>query len=179
VSAALGAVVAVFQWGWLGDFFGVEQPGPIMSTLPIFMIGVVFGLAMDYEVFLVTRMREAYVHGAQPKDAVVTGFRYGGRVVGAAAIIMVSVFSGFIMEDNVFVKMVGFSLAIAVLFDAFVVRMALVPALFALLGRSAWWLPRWLDRVLPNMDVEGEKLSRTAPVLPSQQRREQEAGALR
>ncbi|MFC9824231.1 MMPL family transporter [Streptomyces erythrochromogenes] len=179
VSAALGAVVAVFQWGWLGDFFGVEHPGPIMSTLPIFMIGVVFGLAMDYEVFLVTRMREAYVHGAQPKDAVITGFRYGGRVVGAAAIIMVSVFSGFIMEDNVFVKMVGFSLAIAVLFDAFVVRMALVPALFALLGRSAWWLPRWLDRVLPNMDVEGEKLSRTAPAVPAQQRREQEAGALR
>ncbi|WP_327416919.1 MMPL family transporter [Streptomyces sp. NBC_01233] len=175
VSAALGAVVAVFQWGWLGDFFGVEQPGPIMSTLPIFMIGVVFGLAMDYEVFLVTRMREAYVHGAQPSEAVVTGFRYGGRVVGAAAIIMVSVFSGFIMEDNVFVKMVGFSLAIAVLFDAFVVRMALVPALFALLGRSAWWLPRWLDRLLPNMDVEGEKLNHVlgAPI-PAQQRREQE-----
>ncbi|WP_051807729.1 MMPL family transporter [Streptomyces sp. NRRL F-2664] len=178
VSAALGAVVAVFQWGWLGDLFGVEQPGPIMSTLPIFMIGVVFGLAMDYEVFLVTRMREAYVHGEQPKEAVVTGFRYGGRVVGAAAIIMVSVFSGFIMEDNVFVKMVGFSLAVAVLFDAFVVRMALVPALFALLGRSAWWLPRWLDRMLPNMDVEGEKLNRTTPVLPHQ-RSEQEAGALR
>ncbi|MFJ6760483.1 MULTISPECIES: MMPL family transporter [unclassified Streptomyces] len=175
VGAALGAVVAVFQWGWLGDFFGVEQPGPIMSTLPIFMIGVVFGLAMDYEVFLVTRMREAYVHGAQPTEAVVTGFRYGGRVVGAAAIIMVSVFSGFIMEDNVFVKMVGFSLAIAVLFDAFVVRMALVPALFALLGRSAWWLPRWLDRLLPNMDVEGEKLNHVlgAPI-PAQQRREQE-----
>ncbi|MFE6839649.1 MMPL family transporter [Streptomyces sp. NPDC057705] len=175
VGAALGAVVAVFQWGWLGDFFGVEQPGPIMSTLPIFMIGVVFGLAMDYEVFLVTRMREAYVHGAQPSEAVVTGFRYGGRVVGAAAIIMVSVFSGFIMEDNVFVKMVGFSLAIAVLFDAFVVRMALVPALFALLGRSAWWLPRWLDRLLPNMDVEGEKLNHVlgAPI-PAQQRREQE-----
>ncbi|MDX3536673.1 MMPL family transporter [Streptomyces sp. MB09-01] len=175
VSAALGAVVAVFQWGWLGDFFGVEQPGPIMSTLPIFMIGVVFGLAMDYEVFLVTRMREAYVHGAQPSEAVVTGFRYGGRVVGAAAIIMVSVFSGFIMEDNVFVKMVGFSLAIAVLFDAFVVRMALVPALFALLGRSAWWLPRWLDRLLPNMDVEGEKLNHALGTpIPAQQRREQE-----
>ncbi|MEV6677582.1 MMPL family transporter [Streptomyces erythrochromogenes] len=179
VSAALGAVVAVFQWGWLGDLFGVEHPGPIMSTLPIFMIGVVFGLAMDYEVFLVTRMREAYVHGASPKDAVVTGFRYGGRVVGAAAIIMVSVFSGFIMEDNVFVKMVGFSLAVAVLFDAFVVRMALVPALFALLGRSAWWLPRRLDRVLPHMDVEGEKLSRTPAGVPAQQRRRQEAGARR
>ncbi|MFF2194118.1 MMPL family transporter [Streptomyces sp. NPDC058157] len=164
VSAALGAVVAVFQWGWLADVLGIEQPGPVMSTLPIFMIGVVFGLAMDYEVFLVTRMREAYVHGARPTEAVVTGFRYGGRVVSAAAIIMTSVFSGFILETNDFVKMVGFSLAAAVLFDAFVVRMALVPALFALLGRSAWWLPRWLDRLLPNMDVEGERLNRTHSV---------------
>ncbi|MFF4330412.1 MMPL family transporter [Streptomyces sp. NPDC001591] len=164
VSAALGAVVAVFQWGWLAGALGIEQPGPVMSTLPIFMIGVVFGLAMDYEVFLVTRMREAYVHGAGPTEAVVTGFRYGGRVVSAAAIIMTSVFSGFILETNDFVKMVGFSLATAVLFDAFVVRMALVPALFALLGRSAWWLPRWLDRLLPNMDVEGEKLNRRPSV---------------
>ncbi|MEU7512636.1 MMPL family transporter [Streptomyces sp. NPDC042898] len=167
VSAALGAVVAVFQWGWLADLFGVDQPGPVMSTLPIFMIGVVFGLAMDYEVFLVSRMREAYVHGARPAEAVVTGFRYGGRVVSAAAIIMTSVFSGFIVEDNDFVKMIGFGLAAAVLFDAFVVRMALVPALFALLGKSAWWLPKWLDRLLPNIDVEGEKLSRQ-PVAPSE-----------
>ncbi|MEW1639138.1 MMPL family transporter [Streptomyces sp. NPDC093801] len=164
VSAALGAVVAVFQWGWLAGVLGIEQPGPVMSTLPIFMIGVVFGLAMDYEVFLVTRMREAYVHGARPTEAVVTGFRYGGRVVSAAAIIMTSVFSGFILETNDFVKMVGFSLATAVLLDAFVVRMALVPALFALLGKSAWWLPRWLDRLLPNMDVEGEKLNRRPSV---------------
>ncbi|MER5206529.1 MMPL family transporter [Streptomyces sp. NPDC002825] len=160
VGAALGAVVAVFQWGWLADLFGVDQPGPVMSTLPIFMIGVVFGLAMDYEVFLVSRMREAYVHGARPGEAVVTGFRYGGRVVSAAAIIMTSVFSGFVVEDNDFVKMIGFGLAAAVLFDAFVVRMAIVPALFALLGRSAWWLPRWLDRLLPDLDVEGEKLTR-------------------
>lgn len=159
VSAALGAVVAVFQWGWLADLFGVDQPGPVMSTLPIFMIGVVFGLAMDYEVFLVSRMREAYVHGARPGEAVVTGFRYGGRVVSAAAIIMTSVFSGFIVEDNDFIKMIGFGLAAAVLFDAFVVRMAIVPALFALLGKSAWWLPKWLDRLLPNIDVEGEKLT--------------------
>ncbi|MGX1565797.1 MMPL family transporter [Streptomyces sp. NPDC055506] len=163
VTAALGAVVAVFQWGWLADVFGVDQPSPIMSTMPIFMIGVVFGLAMDYEVFLVTRMREAYVHGARPAEAVVTGFRYGGRVVAAAAAIMISVFSGFIVEDNDFVKMIGFGLAAAVLFDAFLVRMTIVPALFALLGKSAWWLPRWLDRLLPNLDVEGEKLSRTAP----------------
>ncbi|MFE0102446.1 MMPL family transporter [Streptomyces sp. NPDC059009] len=158
VAAALGAVVAVFQWGWLADVFGVEQPGPIMSMMPIFMIGVVFGLAMDYEVFLVTRMREAYVHGARPGEAVVTGFTHGGRVVAAAAIIMTSVFSGFIMENNDMVKMMGFGLAIAVLFDAFVVRMAIVPAVLALLGKGAWWLPRWLDKVLPNVDVEGEKL---------------------
>ncbi|OKJ52376.1 hypothetical protein AMK27_31740 [Streptomyces sp. CB02009] len=161
VAAALGAVVAVFQWGWLADVFGIDAPGPIMSTMPIFMIGVVFGLAMDYEVFLVSRMRESYAHGARPGEAVVDGFRYGGRVVGAAAVIMMSVFSGFIVEDNDFVKMIGFALAIAVLFDAFVVRMAIVPALFALLGRSAWWLPKWLDRILPRVDVEGERLAGT------------------
>ncbi|MEU6843436.1 MMPL family transporter [Streptomyces sp. NPDC046716] len=161
VAAALGAVVAVFQWGWLADVFGVEQPGPIMSMMPIFLIGVVFGLAMDYEVFLVTRMREAYVHGARPGEAIVTGFRHGGRVVGAAAVIMISVFSGFIMENNSMIKMMGFGLAIAVLFDAFVVRMAIVPAVMALLGKSAWWLPRWLDKALPNVDVEGEKLQKS------------------
>ncbi|MFI8793792.1 MMPL family transporter [Streptomyces sp. NPDC055105] len=161
VAAALGAVVAVFQWGWLADIVGVDQPGPIMSMMPIFMIGVVFGLAMDYEVFLVTRMREAYVHGARPAEAVVTGFKHGGRVVGAAAVIMISVFSGFIMENDDMIKMMGFGLAIAVFFDAFVVRMAIVPAVLALLGTSAWWLPRWLDKFLPNMDVEGEKLHKT------------------
>ncbi|MFD8777297.1 MMPL family transporter [Streptomyces sp. NPDC059916] len=161
VAAALGAVVAVFQWGWLADIVGVDQPGPIMSMMPIFMIGVVFGLAMDYEVFLVTRMREAYVHGARPAEAVVTGFKHGGRVVGAAAVIMISVFSGFIMENDDMIKMMGFGLAIAVFFDAFVVRMAIVPAVLALLGKSAWWLPRWLDKLLPNMDVEGEKLHNT------------------
>ncbi|WP_327345457.1 MMPL family transporter [Streptomyces europaeiscabiei] len=166
VTAALGAVVAVFQWGWLKDVFGIDQPGPIMSTMPIFMIGVVFGLAMDYEVFLVTRMREAFVHGERAEDAIVTGFRHGGRVVSAAAIIMASVFSGFILDANDFVKMIGFGLAVAVLLDAFVVRMAIVPAVLALLGRSAWWLPGWLNAVLPDMDVEGARLGtgRRAPV---------------
>ncbi|WP_313750718.1 MMPL family transporter [Streptomyces parvus] len=158
VVAALGAVVAVFQWGWLGSLFGVEQTGPIMSMMPIFMVGVVFGLAMDYEVFLVTRMREAYVHGESPGQAIVTGFKHGARVVTAAAVIMMAVFSGFIGSSEQMIKMIGFSLAIAVLFDAFVVRMAIVPAVLALLGRKAWWLPRWLDRALPNVDVEGEKL---------------------
>ncbi|MFE9443044.1 MMPL family transporter [Streptomyces sp. NPDC006602] len=158
VVAALGAVVAVYQWGWLGSLFGVEQTGPIMSMMPIFMVGVVFGLAMDYEVFLVTRMREAYVHGEQPADAIVTGFRHGARVVTAAAVIMIAVFSGFIGSSEQMVKMIGFGLAIAVFFDAFVVRMTLVPAVLALLGNRAWWLPKWLDRMLPNVDVEGDRL---------------------
>ncbi|MFD5141290.1 MMPL family transporter [Streptomyces sp. NPDC058378] len=163
VVAALGAVVAVFQWGWLGSLFGVEQTGPIMSMMPIFMVGVVFGLAMDYEVFLVTRMREAYVHGETPGQAIVTGFRHGARVVTAAAVIMMAVFAGFIGSSEQMIKMIGFSLAIAVFFDAFVVRMAIVPAVLALLGRRAWWLPRRLDRVLPNVDVEGEGLRKDLP----------------
>ncbi|MFD6079084.1 MMPL family transporter [Streptomyces hydrogenans] len=159
VVAALGAVVAVFQWGWLGSLFGVEQTGPIMSMMPIFMVGVVFGLAMDYEVFLVTRMREAYVHGERPGEAIVTGFRHSARVVTAAAVIMIAVFSGFIGMSDQMIKMIGFGLAVAVLFDAFVVRMAIVPAVLALLGHKAWWLPKWLDRALPNVDVEGEGLA--------------------
>ncbi|MFJ1606839.1 MMPL family transporter [Streptomyces sp. NPDC088253] len=161
VMAALGAVVAVFQWGWLSGVMGVEETGPIMSMMPIFMVGVVFGLAMDYEVFLVTRMREAYVHGEKPHQAIVTGFKHGARVVTAAAVIMIAVFSGFIGSSESMIKMIGFGLAIAVFFDAFVVRMAIVPAVLALLGKKAWWLPKWLDRALPNVDVEGEGL-RTA-----------------
>ncbi|WP_053635594.1 MMPL family transporter [Streptomyces sp. XY152] len=158
VLAALGAVVAVYQWGWLSGLMGVEETGPIMSMMPIFMVGVVFGLAMDYEVFLVTRMREAHVHGEKPAQAVVTGFKYSARVVTAAAVIMMAVFSGFIGSSEQMVKMIGFGLAVAVLFDAFVVRMAIVPAVLALLGDKAWWLPKWLDRILPDVDVEGEAL---------------------
>ncbi|PAK25882.1 hypothetical protein CJD44_13630 [Streptomyces sp. alain-838] len=159
VLASLGAVVAVFQWGWAADLLGVEQTGPIMSLMPIFLVGIVFGLAMDYEVFLVSRMREAYAHGERPAQAVVTGFRYSARVVVAAALIMIAVFSGFVGAQESMIKMIGFGLAVAVLFDAFVVRMALVPAVLALLGERAWWLPRRLDRVLPNVDVEGTSLT--------------------
>ncbi|MFE0451991.1 MMPL family transporter [Streptomyces sp. NPDC058914] len=162
VLAALGAVVAVFQWGWLSGLMGVEETGPVMSMMPIFMVGVVFGLAMDYEVFLVTRMREAYVHGESAGQAVVTGFRHGARVVTAAAVIMMAVFAGFIGSSESMVKMIGFGLAIAVFFDAFVVRMAIVPAVLALLGSKAWWLPKWLDRALPNVDIEGEGLKTAA-----------------
>ncbi|UGQ12744.1 MMPL family transporter [Yinghuangia sp. ASG 101] len=160
VLASLGAVVAVFQWGWLGGLLGVETTGPIMSMMPIFLVGVVFGLAMDYEVFLVTGMREAFVHGQSPRESVVSGFRHGARVVTAAAIIMIAVFSGFIGASDSMIKMIGFGLAAAVFFDAFIVRMALVPAVLALLGKSAWWLPKWLDRILPNVDVEGESLNK-------------------
>ncbi|NEW77510.1 MMPL family transporter [Streptomyces rhizosphaericus] len=177
VVAALGAVVAVFQWGWLADLFGVEETGPIMSMMPIFMIGVVFGLAMDYEVFLVTRMREAYVHGERPGQAVVTGFRHGARVVTAAAVIMISVFAGFIGSSESMIKMIGFGLATAVLFDAFVVRMAIVPAVLALLGKAAWWLPRWLDRALPNVDVEGEGLRKQLEQPSAAQQRDRDSDA--
>ncbi|WP_427921078.1 MMPL family transporter [Streptomyces sp. cg40] len=163
VLAALGAVVAVFQEGHLASWLGVDQTGPIMSLMPIFLVGIVFGLAMDYEVFLVSRMREAYVHGDGPGQAVVSGFRHSARVVVAAALIMMAVFSGFIGAGESMIKMIGFGLAIAVLFDAFVVRMAIVPAVLSLLGHKAWYLPRWLDRVLPRMDVEGETLSRKVP----------------
>nr|WP_239157686.1 MMPL family transporter [Streptomyces sp. SID13726] len=159
VLAALGSVVAVFQWGWGAGLLGVEQPGPIMSLMPIFLVGIVFGLAMDYEVFLVARMREAYVHGDRAPQAVVSGFRHSARVVVAAAVIMIAVFSGFIGSGESMVKTIGFGLAVAVLFDAFVVRMALVPAVLALLGDKAWWLPKWLDRLLPRVDVEGAGLT--------------------
>lgn len=164
VLASLGAVVAVFQWGWGAELLGVEQTGPVMSLMPIFLVGIVFGLAMDYEVFLVARMREAYVHGDRPAQAVVTGFRHSARVVAAAAVIMIAVFSGFVGADESMIKTIGFGLAVAVLFDAFVVRMAFVPAVLALLGHRAWWLPRWLDKVLPRVDIEGTGLTRsTAP----------------
>ncbi|WP_432877607.1 MMPL family transporter [Kribbella sp. CA-245084] len=168
VAATFGAVVAVFQWGWLSGLFGVEQTAPIVSMLPIFLIGVVFGLAMDYEIFLVTRMREEHVHGAAPTDAVTTGFGHGARVVTAAATIMISVFAGFILSPESFIKSIGLALAAAILFDAFIVRMTIVPAVMTLLGRHAWWLPRWLDRILPTVDIEGEKLRNRLDTEPAE-----------
>jgi len=160
VLATFGATVAVFQEGWGGL---AANPQPIVSFMPIFLVGVVFGLAMDYQVFLVTRMREEYVHGASAKDAVTLGFNHGARVVTAAAIIMISVFAAFIAEPNSFIKSMGFALAAAVFFDAFVVRMLVIPSVMALMGDKAWWLPKWLDKILPNVDIEGEKLARALP----------------
>jgi RND superfamily putative drug exporter len=160
IAATFGVLVAVFQWGWLAGPLGLEQTGPIISLLPIFIIGVVFGLAMDYEVFLVARMREEHLHGADPVGAVTVGFRHGARVVAAAAIIMISVFGGFALGDAADVKQVGVALAVAIAVDAFVVRMTIVPAVLTLVGQRAWWLPRWLDRLLPNVDAEGVPLAR-------------------
>ncbi len=174
LAATFGALVAVFQWGWLGGLLGVSQTGPIISFLPILLIGLLFGLAMDYEVFLVSRMREEHVHGAESRDAVVAGFSHGARVVAAAALIMAAVFSGFMLGDDSTIKSIGFALAFGVAIDAFVVRMTLVPAVMMLLGRRAWYLPRWLDRALPNVDIEGAGLERhdATPVALAERERE-------
>jgi RND superfamily putative drug exporter len=158
IAAALGGVVWIFQQGHLGSVFGVAAQAPVLSFLPVLMIAILFGLAMDYQVFLVTRVREAYVRGEAPIPAVRAGFRASARVVTAAALIMISVFSGFIIGDDPIIKSIGFALAFGVLVDAFFVRMTLVPAVLALLGRSAWWLPPWLARHLPDLDIEGEHL---------------------
>ncbi|APF40441.1 multidrug RND transporter [Neomicrococcus aestuarii] len=158
LAAAFGATVAVYQWGWLGNIFDVNVPGPIMSFMPILLTGILFGLAMDYQVFLVSGMRESYAHGQDARLAVRTGFVHSAPVVTAAALIMTSVFAGFIFSHLTMIRAIGFSLAIGVLLDAFVVRMTLTPAIMHLLGERAWYIPRWLDRILPDVDVEGAKL---------------------
>ncbi|MFG3699962.1 MMPL family transporter [Micromonospora sp. NPDC047620] len=170
VAATFGITVAVFQQGHLADLVGLDTPGPLVSFLPILLIGILFGLAMDYEVFLVSRMREDFVHGDTAQQATINGMGHGARVVTAAALIMISVFGGFVFLDDPVIKSMGFALAIGVAIDAFVVRMTIVPAVMSLLGRAAWWLPRWLDRALPNVDIEGEglraHLDDKAPVAP-------------
>ncbi|MFY1704106.1 MMPL family transporter [Micromonospora sp. WMMA1923] len=159
VAATFGITVAVFQEGTLSGLVGLDTPGPLISFLPILLIGILFGLAMDYEVFLVSRMREDFVHGDTAQQATVNGMGHGARVVTAAALIMISVFGGFVFFlDDPVIKSIGFALAVGVAIDAFVVRMTIVPAVLSLLGDRAWWLPRWLDRILPNVDIEGEKL---------------------
>jgi RND superfamily putative drug exporter len=161
LAAAFGAVVAIYQWGWLGDYLGVNQPTAILSFLPTLLIGVLFGLAMDYQMFLVSGMREAHQHGQDARRAVVIGFHHGRVVVTAAALIMVSVFAGFVFSHMSMIRPIGFGLAFGVLADAFIVRMTLTPAVMHLLGERAWWLPRWLDRLLPDIDVEGASLARS------------------
>lgn len=158
VLATFGGVTAIFQWGWLSGVLGIHNPGPVLSFMPILLVGVLFGLAMDYQLFLVSGMREAYAHGVPARLAVRHGMHHGRAVVTAAAIIMISVFGGFVFAHSVMIQTIGFGLAFGVLVDAFIVRMLLVPAVMHLLGRHAWWLPRWLDRILPDVDVEGAQL---------------------
>src|SRR5450830_133369 len=160
VAASFGATVAVYQWGWLAGVFHVSGPGPLLSFMPVLLVGVLFGLAMDYEVFLVSRMREDFVHGATPRRAVIVGFEHGSRVVVAAAIIMASVFVAFVFGGSTTIAPIAFALGVGILVDALVVRMTLIPAAMTLLGSAAWWLPRWLDRVLPSVDIEGARLTR-------------------
>ncbi|MEE1619988.1 MMPL family transporter [Zafaria sp. J156] len=163
LAAAFGATVAVYQWGWLGGVFNVHTPGPIMSFLPILLTGILFGLAMDYQVFLVSGMRESFAHGEDPRAAVRSGFSHAAPVVTAAALIMTSVFAGFVFSHLTMIRPIGFALAVGVLVDAFVVRMTITPAVMHLLGAKAWYIPRWLDRILPDVDVEGAKLSAVGP----------------
>jgi len=155
IGAAYGVVVAVFQWGWLGDVFGVQQTLPIASFIPMLMFAVLFGLSMDYEVFLLSRVREEYVRHGDNDRAVIDGIASTARVITAAALIMISVFLAFVLGEDPFAKMLGLGLATAVLVDATIVRVVLVPATMRLLGDRNWWLPRCLDRILPRIDVIG------------------------
>ncbi|MFW0794296.1 MMPL family transporter [Gordonia sp. CPCC 205515] len=152
VCATFGATVWIFQEGHFGL---ISHPKPLIAFLPIFLVGVVFGLAMDYQVFLTTRMREEYVHGESAKDSVVVGYQHGARVVASAALIMISVFAAFMLAPDSTAKMMGFAMAAAVFFDAFIIRMAVIPAIITMLGDTAWKLPRWIDRLMPNIDIEG------------------------
>ncbi|MFC5529667.1 MMPL family transporter [Cohnella yongneupensis] len=175
VLATFGLTTAVFQWGWLHSLFGFDTGGPLLSFMPILVTGILYGLAMDYQVFLVSSMRESYVHGHRGTSSVVDGYKQSSLVVVAAAIIMVSVFAGFIFGHDVMIKQIGFALAIGILIDSFIVRMTLVPAIMAIFGDKAWWLPKWLDRMLPNLDVEGDKLLAELKAQESAGKRKQSA----
>ncbi|MFE5245656.1 MULTISPECIES: MMPL family transporter [unclassified Streptomyces] len=157
IAASYGVVVAVFQWGWGGPALGVSGDVPIESYVPMMMFAIVFGLSMDYEIFLLSRIHEAWLSTGDPRASVAHALEITARVITCAALIMVSVFAAFLISDNIVVKMLGLGLAASVLIDATVVRLLLVPAVMTLLGRAAWWTPRWLDRILPHLDAEGPK----------------------
>ncbi|WP_442727384.1 MMPL family transporter [Streptomyces pseudogriseolus] len=162
ITASYGVVVAVFQWGWGGPALGVSGTVPIESYVPMMMFAIVFGLSMDYEIFLLSRVHEAWRRTGDARASVAHALEITARVITCAALIMVSVFAAFVVSDNVVVKMLGLGLAVSVLIDATVVRLLLVPAVMTLLGAHAWWTPRRLDRLLPHIDAEGEGGSRGA-----------------
>ncbi|MGW6454937.1 MMPL family transporter [Streptomyces sp. NPDC055078] len=154
IAASYGVVVAVFQWGWGGPALGVSGEVPIESYVPMMMFAIVFGLSMDYEIFLLSRIHEAWLRTGDPRASVAHALEITARVITCAALIMVSVFAAFVISDNIVVKMLGLGLAASVLIDATIVRLLLVPAVMTLLGRSAWWTPHWLDRLLPHLEAE-------------------------
>ena len=155
VGAAYGVIVAVFQWGWAAELIGVHEKMPIMPLAPMLMFAILFGLSMDYEVFLISRVREQYLKHRDPQRAVVEGIGSTARVITSAGLIMISVFAAFILMPDPVAKLFGVGLAVAVLLDVTLIRMVLVPAAMSLLGHRAWWLPAWLDRRLPTIDLEG------------------------
>ena len=156
ITAAYGVVVAVFQWGWGSSLLGVSGDVPIVSFVPLFMFAILFGLSMDYNVFLQSRIREEYKRGLNPKDSVVVGLSRVGRIILGAGAIMTGVFAGFATDPDVVVKTIGVGLSAAILIDVLIVRMIVAPAVMTLLGDRAWWLPAWLDRRLPRISLEGE-----------------------
>jgi putative drug exporter of the RND superfamily len=164
IGASYGIVVAIFQWGWLHSLVGVGKGAPIEPFLPMMLFAIVFGLSMDYEVFLLSRMKEEFDRTGDNATAVADGLAMTARVITAAAAIMVVVFGAFMLEDTRTIKMFGIGLASAVFFDATVVRMLLVPATMELLGAKNWWLPKWLDKILPRINVEGSH--HEAPTVP-------------
>ncbi len=156
IAAAFGVIVAVFQLGWGHQLFGIEEKQPIAVFLPIFLFAILFGLSMDYEVFLLSRIREFWAHGRQTSDAVADGLTVTARVITAAAAIMICVFLAFVMNPIPVVKQMGFGLAVAILIDATVVRLVLVPSTMEILGERNWWFPSWLDRITPHVNIEGK-----------------------
>jgi hypothetical protein len=156
IGAGYGAVVAVFQWEWLGGLFGLDGPVPIVSMVPMLMFAILFGLSMDYEVFLLSRTREEYLRTGDNTASVVAGISNTARVITSAALIMIVVFIGFALGDNIIIQQIGLGLAVAVFIDATIVRVALVPSTMVLLGDRNWWMPGWLGRLLPHLDIEGE-----------------------
>ncbi len=169
IGAAYGILVAIFQWGWASELIGVDRAGPIEAWVPMFLFAIVFGLSMDYEVFLLSRIKEEYDRTRDNATAVADGLAATARVITAAALIMFCVFGAFALGDDRQLKLFGLGLAIAVLIDATIVRMVLVPATMELLGDRNWWIPRWLDRILPNIDVEGHH-DATGPALDDDDR---------
>ena len=162
IAASFGVVVAVFQFGWGNELIGISETAPIAAFLPVFVFAIVFGLSMDYEVFLMSRVHEEWERRGDASGAVMHGLASTGRVITAAAAIMICVFGSFALGGDLIIKLFGVALATAIAIDAFVIRSLLVPAIMELLGDRAWWLPDWLDRRLPRVRIEGE-----LPIPPS------------